>query len=88
MKNIKTLLPEGAFYIFPDISALLGKSFEGIKIETSTDFAMILLNNAHVSTTPGDAFGVPECLRLSYANSMAELEKAMDRIEKIVNEVR
>lgn len=87
MKGLKTILPEGAFYIFPDISDLLGKNYNGKIIESSTDFAMILLNEGHVSTTPGDAFGVPECLRLSYANSMQELEKAMNRIEVVVEKL-
>lgn len=81
--NFKTLKPEGAFYIFPDVSAYFGKTIRGRKIETSTDMAMLLLYEALVSTTPGDAFGVPECLRISYANSMDELEMAMNRIQEV-----
>ena len=91
LKNIpgfNTLLPEGAFYIFPDISAYFGKTIKGKEINTSTEMAMLLLNEALVSTTPGDAFGVPECLRISYANSMEELEKAMERIKNLLEEFR
>ena len=87
LKNIpgfNTILPEGAFYIFPDISAYFGKTIKGKEINTSTEMAMLLLNEALVSTTPGDAFGVPECLRISYANSMEELEKAMERINNLL----
>jgi aspartate aminotransferase len=80
IEGMKTHLPEGAFYIFPDISAFLGKKYKGETLNSSTDFALALLNSHYVSTTPGDAFGVPECLRISYANSMEELEKAMHRI--------
>jgi len=93
IKGFNTLLPEGAFYIFPDVSAYFGKIIRGRKIESSTDMSMLLLYEALVSTTPGDAFGVPECLRISYANSMEELEKAMDRIKNLLmspetNEIR
>ena len=81
IRGFNVLMPEGAFYIFPDISALLGTSINGHKIHSSTDFALALLNDAYVSTTPGDAFGVPECLRISFAGSLQDLEKAVDRIE-------
>lgn len=84
IQGLKTLMPEGAFYIFPDVSAYFGTNIRGKKIETSTDVAMLLLYEGMVSTTPGDAFGVPECLRLSYANSMEELEKAMERIKDVL----
>lgn len=85
--GIKVLMPEGAFYIFPDISAFFGKKIHGKIISNSTDFALMLLNYNHVSTTPGDAFGIGHCLRLSYANSMDELEKAMNRIEEFVSKI-
>lgn len=84
IKAFKTLVPEGAFYIFPDVSGLFGKEIRGRKIESSTDLALLLLEEALVSTTAGDAFGVPECLRISYANSMEELAKAMTRIQELL----
>jgi aspartate aminotransferase len=84
IKGFRTILPEGAFYIFPDVSALFGTSLKGQKINSSTDLAMLLLNEVYVSTTPGDAFGVPQCLRLSYANSIDELKEAIKRIKEVI----
>jgi aspartate aminotransferase len=85
IKGFRTILPEGAFYIFPDVSALFGTSLKGQKINSSTDLAMLLLNEVYVSTTPGDAFGVPQCLRLSYANSIDELKEAVKRIKDVIH---
>lgn len=76
--------PEGAFYVFPDISFYLGKKFNGKTIATSADFTDFLLDNAHVSLVPGSAFGSPNCLRFSYATSEANLLEAISRIEKAV----
>lgn len=76
--------PEGAFYVFPDISFYLGKQFNGKTIATSADFTDFLLDNAHVSLVPGSAFGSPNCLRFSYATSEANLLEAISRIEKAV----
>lgn len=78
--GFKTALPQGAFYIFPSISGLLGKSFNGVVMKDSADVAEYLLKVHHVATVPGDAFGAPENLRLSYAASIASLEKAVNRI--------
>jgi aspartate aminotransferase len=80
--GMKTNTPGGAFYVFPDISYYLGKKHGDTVIENSTDLAMFLLEEAHVATVGGDAFGSPECLRLSYATSEANLEKAIDRVKK------
>lgn len=77
--------PEGAFYIFPDVSALLGKTFNGFTIHTSTDLAMYLLEYAHVGTVSGDAFGSPNCLRISYAASEDQLKEAFKRIQKALS---
>ncbi len=72
--------PEGAFYFFPDISHYLGKQFEGQIIETATDLCMYLLNYGHVSMVTGEAFGNPNCLRISYAASDEKLTIAIERI--------
>jgi aspartate aminotransferase len=79
--GIKCFEPQGAFYIFPDVSAYFGKG-DGINIvKNSADFSMYLLNCAHVSSVMGDAFGDPKCVRFSFANSMQNIEKAWDRIK-------
>ncbi len=79
--GIKCFEPEGAFYIFPDISSYFGKSDGTNAIGNSNDFCMYLLNTAHVSSVMGDAFGEPDCVRFSFANSMPNIEKAWDRIK-------
>ncbi len=76
--------PEGAFYVFPDISHFFGKTFKGHKINNATDFSMFLLEEALVATVTGDAFGSPNCIRFSYAASEADIEEAMKRIEQAV----
>jgi aspartate aminotransferase len=73
--------PEGAFYIFPDISSFFGKSDGDTTIQNSNDLCMYLLNNAHVSSVMGDAFGEPRCIRFSFANSMTNIERAWVRIK-------
>ncbi len=78
--GIKTFKPEGAFYIFPDISSYFGKSDGENTIRNSNDLCMYLLNTAHVSSVMGDAFGEPHCIRFSFANSMENIEKAWKRI--------
>lgn len=83
--GLKVNEPGGAFYLFPEVTAYLGKSFEGKTIETSGDLAMFLLENAHVATVGGDAFGSPECLRFSYATSEANIEEAIKRVKKALS---
>ncbi|HER40237.1 MAG TPA: pyridoxal phosphate-dependent aminotransferase [Salinimicrobium catena] len=78
--------PEGAFYVFPDVSHFFGKTLKGHKINDATDFSMFLLEEALVATVTGDAFGSPNCIRFSYAASEAEIEEAMKRIKKAVSE--
>ena len=78
--------PEGAFYVFPDISYFFGKTIKGHKINTATDFSMLLLEEALVATVTGEAFGSPNCLRFSYAASEQQIEEAMKRIKKAVSE--
>lgn len=73
--------PDGAFYIFPDISSYYGKSDGTSVIRSSGDFCMYLLNTAHVSSVMGEAFGDPNCVRFSFANSMDKIEEAWKRIK-------
>jgi aspartate aminotransferase len=73
--------PDGAFYIFPDVSAYYGKTDGETVINNAADFSMYLLNTAHVSSVMGDAFGEPKCVRFSFANSMPNIEKAWARIK-------
>ncbi|HLG34082.1 MAG TPA: pyridoxal phosphate-dependent aminotransferase, partial [Bacteroidia bacterium] len=72
--------PDGAFYVFPDVSYYLGKSAQEKKIDTLNDLCMYLLYNAHVSTVPGTAFGDEKCIRISYSASDENIEKAITRI--------
>ncbi len=72
--------PEGAFYVFPDVTAYFGKTDGSKVIENANDLSMYLLNTAHVSSVMGDAFGEPGCIRFSFANSMENIEKGWKRI--------
>jgi len=80
--------PEGAFYIFPNISSYYGKSDGAITINNSGDFCMYLLNAAHVSSVMGEAFGEPNCVRFSFANSMKNIEEAWRRIKKALEKLK
>jgi len=85
---IKCFKPEGAFYIFPDVSAYFGKSDGTTTIANSADFSMYLLNTANVSSVMGDAFGEPKCVRFSFANSMQNIEKAWGRIKEALAKLK
>jgi aspartate aminotransferase len=80
--GIKINEPQGAFYVFPDVSNYFGKVLSGKKINDASDFALHLLENAHVATVSGDAFGNADCLRISYAASEKNIRIAIDRIAK------
>ncbi len=82
--GFKVRKAQGAFYFFPDISYYFGKTLQGTSIENATDLSMYLLKEAHVATVTGDAFGAPNCLRLSYATSTDALLEALKRIKKAV----
>lgn len=82
--GIKCNYPQGAFYFFPDISSFFGKSDGSMTIRNSDDFAMFMLEKAHVSMVPGGAFGDENCVRLSYAASEKDLREALDRIRKVL----
>jgi aspartate aminotransferase len=79
--GIKCNIPQGAFYVFPDISSYFGKSYANEVINNANDFCMYLLNFAHVACVAGDAFGNPECIRISYAASDKKLTDAVSRIK-------
>ena len=80
--GFKVNQPMGAFYVFPDVSALFGKSFNGKRIENANDVAFFLLEEARVATVSGAAFGTPECIRLSYAAADDVLREAVRRIDE------
>ena len=80
--------PEGAFYIFPDVSYYYGKSDGENKITNSADFSMYLLNTANVSSVMGEAFGEPNCVRFSFANSMTNIERAWVRIKEALGKLK
>jgi aspartate aminotransferase len=82
MKGVSCLMPVGAFYAFPDVSRLFGKSVNGKTIKGSADLATYLLEDAQVALVSGDAFGAEAYIRLSYATSMENIQKGLDRIEK------
>ncbi len=78
--GVKVMVPQGSFYLFPDVSALFNKSFGGNLIKDSDDLMWYLLEEAHVAAVSGNAFGTPECIRFSYATSEENIRKAMKRI--------
>ena len=81
--GLKCFKPSGAFYVFPDISHYLGRTTaDGQKIENSTDLCMYLIEDQGLAAVPGDAFGEPNGLRLSYASSMGDLEEGINRLKK------
>ena len=85
--GIKTYTPSGAFYIFPDVSAYFGKSDGETTINNASDLCMYILDNAHVSLVTGEAFGDPDCIRLSYAASEADLREAVKRIKETLSKL-
>ena len=83
--GIKINVPDGAFYVFPDVSSFFGKTLKGTLIKDANDFAMYLLGEANVATVTGDAFGNPDCIRFSYATSEDILKEALKRIKEAVS---
>lgn len=82
--GLKLNVPEGAFYVFPDVSSYFGKTLRGKLINNADDFSMYLLSEANVATVTGDAFGNPNCIRLSYATSEELLTEALRRIKEVL----
>ncbi|MEL4456227.1 pyridoxal phosphate-dependent aminotransferase [Lutimonas vermicola] len=85
IEGIKTNVAQGAFYVFPDVSHYFGKTIQGTKVENASDFAMLLLEKANVATVTGEAFGAPDCIRISYAASQDELKEAVKRIAALLS---
>ena len=83
--GLEVNVPEGAFYLFPKCSSFFGKSHQGKVISNSTELALYLLEEAHVATVGGDAFGDPECFRMSYATSDDNIREALSRIRKALS---
>lgn len=77
--------PQGAFYVFPDVSSYFGKTIKGKTIENANDFALFLLEEAHVATVTGDAFGNSDCIRISYAASEEDIKTAVERIKNALS---
>lgn len=86
--GFKTNVPKGAFYIFPDITAFFGKTDGETTINNSTDLCLYILNKVHVALVPGEAFGNPNCLRISYAAANDVLVDAMERVKKAVSNLK
>ncbi|MDA8626200.1 pyridoxal phosphate-dependent aminotransferase [Flavobacteriaceae bacterium] len=82
--GFKCNTPDGAFYVFPDISYFFGKTIDGYKINNASDMSLFLLDKALVATVTGDAFGDPNCIRISYAASQDQLIEAIKRIKKVL----
>ena len=83
--GIKINNPDGAFYVFPDVSSFFGKTLKGTFIKNADDFSMYLLAEANVATVTGDAFGNPNCIRFSYATSEDLLTEALRRIKEVLS---
>ena len=83
--GFKVNVPEGAFYVFPDISAFFGKTIHGVKIENASDFSLFILEKANVATVTGQAFGTPNCIRISYAASESQIREAIKRIKQALS---
>ena len=84
IEGIKTNVAKGAFYVFPDVSYYFGKTIDGTKVNNASDFSMLLLEKANVATVTGDAFGAPDCIRISYAASQENLKEAVRRIAAVL----
>jgi aspartate aminotransferase len=88
MPGVKIRKPPGAFYMFPDVSALFGKTIRGKKIETDMDLVESILTEGHVAVVPGSGFGSPNNIRISYATSMERITTGMDRMEALLKEAK
>lgn len=82
MPDLEVYNPEGAFYMFPKINKYFGRSYDGKTIKSSNDLALFLLYEGHIGTVPGEAFGEPDCLRISFATSDENLKEAMKRMKE------
>lgn len=85
---ISALKPEGAFYLFIDVTGLYGKTYEGEEICSAADLARLMIEKKLVAVVPCADFGMPDYIRLSYATSMETIKKGMDRLEEFVKELK
>ncbi|APY11897.1 aspartate aminotransferase [Seonamhaeicola sp. S2-3] len=85
IEGFKSNTPDGAFYVFPDVTYFFGKTLRGKKINNATDFSLYLLEEALVATVTGEAFGNPDCIRISYAASTEQITEAIKRIKEAVS---
>ena len=85
IEGFKANTPDGAFYVFPDVTYYFGKTLRGKKINNATDFSLYLLEEALVATVTGEAFGNPDCIRISYAASQEQIIEAIKRIKEVVS---
>ncbi len=81
ISGIRLAIPDGAFYIFPDVSAFYGKQYNGFVIKNSDDMSLFLLDQGHIATVPGSAFGEDTCIRISYATSDEKISEAIRRMK-------
>lgn len=88
MPLIRCIEPHGAFYLFPNVGEILGKSYQGQTLDSCDTLATLLLTEAKIALVPGSGFGAPQNIRISYATSMANLEKAMERLEAFLRQVQ
>jgi aspartate aminotransferase len=84
VKGVHCNKPEGAFYVFPNIKKLLGKTYNGVTVNTCSELAEYLLEKARIAVVPGEAFGAPGFIRLSYATSMENIKNGLDRFEEAI----
>ena len=85
IEGFKCNVPDGAFYVFPDVTHFFGKTLKGTKINNASDFSLFLLEEALVATVTGEAFGNPDCIRISYAASNEQIIEAIKRIKEVVS---
>ena len=87
LPGVECVMPDGAFYVFPNISGLFGSSYQGTPVDNASQFCALLLEKELVSTVPGDAFGAPENIRISYATSFEDIELALARMSRFVHDL-
>lgn len=87
IEGLQCVIPDGAFYVFPVVKEFFGKKDGDEVISNADDLCMYLLNSAHVSTVTGRAFGEPDCIRISFANSMSKIEEGMSRIKRALEKL-
>jgi len=88
IKGLKVIMPQGAFYVMPDVTYFIGKSHNGVKINSSDDLAIYLLTEARVALVAGSAFGAPDCIRISYATSDEKITEAVRRIREALENLK